>query len=139
MFSVKPRHVAIKMCFFMRHTSCGILHAAYKGHEIDLQPWIPQVNGMELNTKDKKTCACFTPAEATAEKEICCSSDAHTVAEVQALYQLPEGHPTHSCLLTPCTCDMDDADVCKVSMLLLKGQAELVLARSLCSAHLSSV
>ncbi|KAL3163011.1 hypothetical protein ABBQ32_009441 [Trebouxia sp. C0010 RCD-2024] len=50
-----------------------------------------QVNGMELNTKDKKTCACFTPAEATAEKEICCSSDAHTVAEVQALYQLPEG------------------------------------------------
>ncbi|KAL3160838.1 hypothetical protein ABBQ38_009243 [Trebouxia sp. C0009 RCD-2024] len=51
-----------------------------------------QVNGVELSTKDKKTCTCFTPAEATAEKENCCSSDAHTVAEVQALYQLPEGN-----------------------------------------------
>lgn len=50
-----------------------------------------QVEGMVLSTKDKKTCACLMPPEASAEKENCCSSDACTVAEVQAMYQLPTG------------------------------------------------
>ena len=50
-----------------------------------------QVEGMVLSTKDKKTCACLTPPEASADKENCCSSEACTVAEVQALYQLPAG------------------------------------------------
>lgn len=53
---------------------------------------------MVLSTKDKRTCACLTPPEAFADKENCCSSDACTVAEVQAMYQLPTGqqHTLHA-------------------------------------------
>ena len=60
-----------------------------------------QVEGMVLSTKDKRICACLTPREVLAEKENCCSSNACTVAEVQAMYQLPTGVNNTSSLLTP--------------------------------------
>lgn len=99
-----------------------------------------QVNGVVLSTKDKKTCACLTPAAATAEKENCCSSDAHILAEVQALYQLPAGHP-HSvpCLLSLCTKDADGGSDCfyqveKGSIVFL-ACADLLCSLKCCMLH----